>query len=176
MKKIFYSYLLIGTSIIGILLLNNGLFSLLSNYKSYNTYSIILGIAFLIPLLLMLLKWKKDDIGQSALEEDRINKLIKTGRKIELNLENIPIKTNSYLQEVVVGHGRSERIEKKQIHHNVLIFNAKTGNEKSAFKVDVYMEPEKLKIKLLLQQKTYLYYDEQNPDNYYIDLSFLDDK
>ena len=176
MKNNIYSYFIIGTSIIGILLLNKGFFGLLGNNKSYNTFSILIGIIFLLPFLLMLLKWKKDDNRQYSLEEDRIDTLIKTGKRIELDLKNVPVKTNSYLQEVTVGHGRSERIEKQQVHHNVLMFYVQTGNEKSAFKVDVFMEPEKLKIKLLLQEKTYIYFDAQDSDNYYIDLSFLDEE
>jgi len=176
MKDNIYALFLISTSIIGFLLLSIGFSGLLDNYKSYNIYLVLIGIILLIPYLLIFLKVKKFFVRQSSLEEDRIDKLIKTGKRVELDLKNVPVKTNSYLQEVKVGHGRNERIEMQQVHHNVLIFYVQAGNEKSAYKVDVFMEPEKLKIKLLLQEKTYIYFDAQDSDNYYIDLSFLDEK
>ncbi len=48
------------------------------------------------------------------------------------------------------------------------------GNELIKYKLNIDMDPTKLKMHFAVKEKTELYVDSENIDNHYLDLSFLE--
>ena len=139
-----------------------------------NWYFVGIGIVLMLPFLFYLIKTKFK--LKKLIDEDtnRINELIKTGNKITVDLNELEIRTNSYKQEISVGSGYQERNEHIDIDHNVIILDIPYQDVRIRYKLDIDMEPTTLKMHFAIKKETEIYIDPKNPNNNYLDLSFLD--
>ncbi|WP_031425440.1 hypothetical protein [Flavimarina sp. Hel_I_48] len=138
-----------------------------------NIYIAGFGAILTIPFLIYLIRITITDRKLWDENIKRINRLKKTGDKLIINLDELKIHTNSYMQEVSVGSGYNQRNERVQMHNNLIILDIPYRNQRIRFKSNINMEPIKLKLHFAVKGKTELYIDRQDPDNNYFDLTFL---
>ena len=139
-----------------------------------NWYFIAVGAVLMIPCLIYIIKARF--MEQKSIDDTskRINDLLTKGDKITINLDQLEIKTNSYQQEIEVGSGYRTRNEQIPINHNVILLKETYKGHNIHQRIDIYMEPTKLKMHFAIKGTTELYVDPQNPDNNYLDLKFLE--
>lgn len=138
-----------------------------------NIYFIGVGIILILPFLFYLAKTSYQLAKANETESDRIQTLIKSGDQIIVNLDLLDIRTNSYLKEIEVGSGYRTRNETIEVNHNVIQIEIPYQDTIISYKVNVDMDPTKLKLHLVVQKETLFYVDPKNPDNNFLDLRFL---
>ena len=139
-----------------------------------NLLFVTIGGVLLLPGLVVLIIGLISDRKFEAEKQEQFEQLLATGDQIEVDLEQVVIKSNSYQKEVEVDSARSSRLEIVDVNHNVVLFEVDYKGELVKFRSDVLMEPEKLRMHFAIQQKTTLYLDPDDPYNYYLDLRFLE--
>ncbi len=139
-----------------------------------NWYFVGIGLLLIIPLAIYMIKTKLIIKKTSDENIERINKLVKTGDKLIIDLDNLKIQTNSYQQEITVGSGYQQRNEYVDVNHNVILLEVPYQDEIIKYKLNIDMELTKLKMHFAVKGKTELYVDSQNPHNNYLDLTFLE--
>ena len=178
-KKIlsdFASWIFTGLTLLGTLLIYVGI-GARGRYKAggeTNIYFVALGILLISPFVIYIIKTKFMLKKASDENVDRINNLIKTGDKITVNLDKLEIQTNSYKQEIEVGSGYNTRNEYVDVNHNVILIDIPYKNESIKYKLNIDMDPTKLKMHFVIKEKTELYVDSENPNNNYLDLRFIE--
>jgi len=172
----FSTWIFAGLTFLGFLIIYAGLGGRgrFNSTGDSNWYFVGVGIVLILPLAFYLIKTEL--ILKKASDENtqRINKLIKTGVKIPIDLDKLDIQTNSYKQEISVGNGYQQRNESVDVNHNAILLNVPFQNELIKYKINIDMEPTKLKMHFVLKGETNLYVDSQNPNNNYLDLTFLE--
>lgn len=160
------SYILTGIFSLGCIILYVGI--------DKNINFVWIGLLILLPFAIwfLILKFKSDKIEKET--EIEIEKLIQTGDKIIINLDEVEIQTNSYKQEISVGNGTRQRNEYIDVNHNVILLEIPYKNELIKYKLNIDMDPTKLKMHFAIKEKTELYVDAENPNNNYLDLRFLE--
>ena len=139
-----------------------------------NWYFVGTGIILILPFIIYMIKIKFMLKKSSDENTERINELIRTGDKIAVNLDKLEIQTNSYRQEIEVGSGYNRRNEYINVNHNVIQIDIPYKNESIKYKLNIDMDPTKLKMHFAIKEKTELYVDPENPNNNYLDLKFLE--
>ncbi len=139
-----------------------------------NVYIVAFGIILIIPYLISVLKTKVMKDKVENMEHKRISDLINNGDKVMVALDSLEIKSNSYTQEIEVGSGLDARNEHIGINHNVILVNVSYNEELIENRLDIYMDTTKLKMHFAIKQETEWYVDPSNPNNNYLDLSFLE--
>lgn len=127
-------------------------------------------IPFFITIAKLTLKSKQ---YESDVRE-RIATLKTSGVKIEVNLLNLKIKTNSYNKEITVGSGRSERTETIFVVHNIALLKIPYADSYIEHRIESFMDTDIFKMQLSVQGKTFIYIDKENKNSYYLDLEFFD--
>ncbi|WP_143542345.1 hypothetical protein [Robiginitalea sediminis] len=169
------SWALVSITIIGVVLIYSGL----GGRGSWNTpggrnyYVFAIGLVLILPFLFLMVKSKFQIRRFKQTEKHRIEGLLSTGMKIMVNLENLTIYTNSYLEEIEVGSGNRKHNKQIDINHNVILLEIPYKDRIIPYRVDINMDPTKLKMHLNLKAETELYVDPNNPNNHYLDLRFL---
>lgn len=168
-------YTLLGITILGFVLLNfillgRGRYNVPDNIKPY---FIVVGILMVLPSIILILRNKIYLKNADKKEAKRKALLLQTGEKIPVNLDNVKIHTNSYLEEVEVRGGYRRRNETVAIDHNVILLEIPYKDEFISYRIDVGMDPERLRMHLAVKGETNLYVDPKDPDNNYLDLNFL---
>jgi len=149
-----------------------------------NSTFIWIGLLLITPFVLYFIldciKSKRKEY-KSKLELENFKK---TADKIVIDLENIKIKSNSWTDTVVVDNTRygglnqltgNEDKNIKMIKRDInyvkisVPYKEKTLN----FNLSVAMEATILKMHFAIKKETILYVDPENPDNYYLDMEFL---
>ena len=139
-----------------------------------NWYFVAVGAVLMIPFLIYMLKARF--MEQKSIDDTskRINDLLTKGDKITINVDQLEIKPNSYQQEIEVGSGYRTRNEHIPINHNVVLLEISYKGHNIQKRIDINMEPSKLKMHFAVKGTTELYIDPQQPDNNYLDLRFLE--
>ncbi len=170
------SWIFTGITILGLLILSNGI-GFETKYIRFGTpniWFVIIGSLMCLPAIIYFIKLKLD-VKQIENEDSlRIEKLKKEGNKVKIDLDEIEIQSNNYQQEVIVGSGYKQSIDYVDVNHNVILLDVNINKEKIKYRVDINMELTKLKMHLAIKKFTYLYVDNLNTDNHYLDLEFLD--
>ena len=175
MKKI-VSWIFTGITLLGLLILSNGI-GFETKYIRFGTpniWFVIVGSLMCLPALIYFIKLKLDVKQISSENSLRIEKLKKEGDAIKIDLDDIEIQSNNYQNEIIVGSGYNQSIDHVDVNHNVILLDVNINNEIVKYRVDINMELTKLKMHFAIKKFTYLYVDSLNPDNYYLDLEFLD--
>lgn len=105
--------------------------------------------------------------------------------KIEIDLNDIEVKTNKWTEEMVTDNsfgggmdqlvGRGDlNIKKVNYNPNVLTLSVLYKESTIEVIIRVDMDTTSLELKLAIQKKSYLYINPNNPEEYYLDLDFLD--
>ena len=141
-----------------------------------NWYFIGVGVILILPFVIYMIKIKLMVKKSSDRNAERINELIFNGDRVFVNLDDLEIKSNSYRHEIEVrnsgGHGtRNEYID---VNHNVINIRVPYKNELIEYSLDIDMHATKLKMHFAIKKTTVLYVDQENPDNNYLDLRFLE--
>ena len=178
-KKIlsdFGSYIFIGLTLLGFLIIYAGFGgrSKRNVVGETNFYFIGIGIILIIPFIVWTIKNK---LKSKQIQDDKtadIQRLISFGEKITINLDNLKIQSNSYKQEISVGHGTQQRNEYVDINHNVILLEIPYKNELIKYKLNIDMDSTKLKMHFAIKEKTEFYVNQENPRNNYLDLRFLE--
>ena len=179
LKKIlsdFGSWIFAGLTFIGFVMIYAGIDASGSSQATGQTnfYFIAIGIVLILPFLIYMLKTKMLLNKAEDEENNRINDLIRNGDKVSVHLDNLEIQSNSYRQEIEVGSGYRTRNEYVDVNHNVILINVPYKNDTIKYKVNIDMDPTKLKMHFAIKETTELYVDPQNPNNSYLDLRFLE--
>ncbi|SFR51928.1 hypothetical protein SAMN04490243_2532 [Robiginitalea myxolifaciens] len=165
----------IGLTILGFVLLN---FVLLGDGRkdvpdNIKPYFLGLGVLLVLPMVIVIVRNNRFIKNAERKETRRKEQLIRTGKKVPVNLDEVKIHTNSYLQEVEVGSGYARRNETVDVDHNVILLEIPYANEVINYRIDVGMDPERLRMHLAIKGETILYVDPNDPNNHYLDLKFL---
>ncbi|MDC7998038.1 hypothetical protein [Gilvibacter sediminis] len=170
------SYVLIGISVLGVIVLYAGFGGRgkSNDFGGVNYYFVAVGVALLLPMLIYILKTKFELDQWNNNKRRQINKLIKHGDQLTVNLDELEVQTNSYLKEIEVGSGYNTRMERIPVNHNVLLISAVYRGQPINYKVNIDMDPTKLKMYLALKKETVMYVDPKDPNNNHLDLSFLE--
>ena len=169
-KKIasdFGSNILTGIILLGILLVVVGV--------RRNINFVWIGLLILLPfgIWLLVLKLKHDKLDNAA---DLVKlKLIETGEKVIVDLDKIKIKNNSWNQEFIIGSGKYQRVELRDINYNYIEFEIPYRNQIVKYNLHIDMELTTLKMHFAIKGKTTLYIDPNNTEDNYLDLRFLED-
>ena len=169
------SYALIGISFLGVIVLYAGFGGRgkSNDFGEINYYFIAVGVVLLLPMLIYFLKTKFELDRWNNHKRKQINKLIKHGDQVIVNLDDLEVQTNSYLKEIEAGSGYNTRMERISVNHNVLLIAAVYRGETIKYKVNIDMDPTKLKMHLAVKKETVLYVDPKDPNNNHLDLDFL---
>jgi len=157
----------------GLYLVYYGMGGVLDGSK-YNVYLIIAGLIILIPFIWMAFKGKR---GMKQMERDYeefVEHLKKTGKHYKIPVSQIEVLSNDYLQENTKGHGKYEKTVYKEVFHNVLLFQINLNGKTYKYRKDVYLKPEILRMHLLLKDELDMYVNPQNPEEFYLDTSFME--
>ena len=178
-KKIlsdFGVWIFTGLTLFGVLLIYVGI-GARGRYRAggeTNIYFVALGIILILPFVIYFIKTKFMLKKASDENADRINKLIRTGDVVIVDLDKLEIQSNSYKQEIEIGSGYNTRNEYVDVNHNVILIDIPYKNESIKYKLNIDMDSTKLKMHFAIKEKTELYVDPENPNNNYLDLSFLE--
>ena len=181
LKKIlsdFGSWIFIGLTFLGFIIIYAGVGGR-GRYNptgDINWYFIGVGIILILPFIIYMIKIKLMVKKSSDENAERINELIYNGDKVIVNLYDIEIKSNSYKQEIEVRNsgGNGTRNEYIDVNHNVIRFTVPYKNELIEYRFDIDMDVTKLKMHFAIKKTTILYVDQENPNNNYLDLRFLE--
>jgi len=137
-------------------------------------YVELYGLIILISVLLILrflLKYQKNKITDKS--QNATENFKKKAERIFIQYDELQIKSNSRQQEVVVGSGTTSRNELKAINSNTIILNKKHQGNQFNEEFQVEMEPERLRMKLTIENELSFYYNPNNFDEKFLDLEFL---
>ncbi len=139
-----------------------------------NFYFIAVGIVLISPFLIYMIKSKILVHKAERKEDKRIYDLMRYGDKIFVDLDNLKIQSNSYQQEIEVGNGYKTRNEYIDVNQNVVLIDIPYKKDSIKYKLNIDMDTTKLKMHFAIKQETILFVDPKNPNNNYLDLSFLE--
>ena len=140
----------------------------------FNIYFVIMGGICLIPLGIALIKFALFQKKEGEKEDQRIKDLVLHGEQVIVDLESIEIHSNVYNKEIEVGHGYHSTNEIVEVKNNTVVFDIPCRGGTIGYTVDVPMDPTALKMHFALKKKTKLFIDPKDPNNSFLDLSFLD--
>ncbi len=126
------------------------------------------GIVFLISFISKMKKRNEEKKSNIIIE-----KFKKSSKKFEIDYTEIKIKSNSWKQEIEVGSGVSSKNEYVDICQNNLSFSKEIDGLRFNGEVQIDMNTDILKMKLAYKNKIDFYYDLANPNQYFLDLDFL---
>ena len=172
----FGTYIFLGLTFLGFIIIYAGIGGR-GDYNPVgdtNWYFVAIGTILILPFIFYMIKTKLMLKKSSNEDLERINDLIRTGKKVIVDLDSLEIQTNSYKQEVSVGHGTQQRNEYVDVNHNVIFLDIPYKNESIKYKLNINMDSTKLKMHFAIKGKTELYVDTKNPNNNYLDLRFLE--
>jgi len=144
----------------------------------YYFFSFLLIIIAIYIILKIIRNKEKQKI------KNEFNLFIKNADIVKVQFDNFRIKTNSWTEEVVTDNGRygvynqmmsQGDLNIKKVDHNmhILILNVNYSNMIIRIEYVIQMEPKTLEIKLAIQKETNLYINPNNPNQYYLDMDFL---
>ena len=172
----FVSWAFLGLTFLGLIIIyvgfgGRGRYNLV---EGTNWYFVGVGLVLILPFVFYMIKEQLISNKEVDENEQRIKKLIKTGDKLSIDLDKLKIQTNSYRQELSVGSGYRQRNEYVDVNYNVILLEVPYHNELIKYRLNINMEPTKLRMHFAVKGKTELYVDSQNPNNNYLDLTFLE--
>jgi hypothetical protein len=179
LKKIFSdfaSWIFVGLTFLGLIIIYAGIgeISSFNLFENTNWYFVGVGLVLILPCAFYVIRTKLFLNKVTDENIDRIHKLIKTGDKLIIDLDTLEIQTNSYKQEISIGSGYQQRNEYVDVNHNVIILEVPYQNELIKYELNINMELTKLRMHFAVKGETELYVDSQNPNNSYLDLTFLE--
>lgn len=145
---------------------------------------IIIGLAVLVPSIIWTIIWNRKQKKEEISGRIELEKLKKTSDKIIVNLNTAEIKTNSWTEEEIIETGRIGMLNQLGGNGDKNIRNV-TRNESMVSWIFIYhgkpihytividKEVQSLKMHFAIQKETIFYVDQNNPDNNYLDLEFL---
>jgi len=145
---------------------------------------LIIGLILTIPLIFYYLKKMKNKELRNIKLNEKQEKFKKTARTITVNLENAEIISNEWNEEIVEELNKHTSLSKymnypennltnvNRIINNVKIRIPIKGKEKIV-QFNIEMDTKNLKIKMALKKETTYYYDINNSEMDFLDLSFL---
>lgn len=146
---------------------------------------IYLGIVITVVLILIFkLNSRKKEMLLKKRNIEQLNTLKKNADKIEIDLNEVTLKSNNWSEEIVINNSRSGglnqmsgrgdlNVEKVQHNENVLLFRVPYKNIVIEIDYAFSMEITTLEMKLAIQKETILYVNPNDCDEYYLDLDFL---
>lgn len=167
---VFAGLTFIGFAIIYVGIAGRGRYNLVDDA---NWYFVGVGVVLILPFAHYMIKSHLVSKRLSEEDSERIKKLKKTGDKITVDLDELKIKTNSYKQEISVGSGYRQRNEYVDVNYNVILIKVPYRNEVIKYRLNIDMDPNKLRMHFAVKGKTELYVDSQNPNNNYLDFKLL---
>lgn len=179
--KNFINYILIGITIIGFIITLG-----VSKANTFNNY--FFGIGLFLCASGSILLWRNFKIESDEIESDfqkRLNELKNSGDKIEVNLTECEVKSNSWTTSEertydsriqfwnTVGGDADLNVSKVNHHSTYIIFKTTYNSFNHEF-IGIVSKDEITVMMLLEHQgKTYIYVDKADPSYYYFDLEFL---
>lgn len=137
---------------------------------SVELYGLIILISVLV-ILRFFLKYQKNKITDKS--QNATENFKKKAERIFIQYDDLQIKSNSWQQEIVVGSGATSRNELKAINSNTIILNKKHQGHQFNEEFQVEMEPERLRMKLAIENELSFYYNPNNFDENFLDIEFL---
>ena len=138
-----------------------------------NWYFVAFGFLLMVPFIIFLIKIIFDTNKTDSEEEERIQNLKNSGHKILVDLTTLEIQTNSCQKEIKEGRSFNSRNTRIEVEHNVALLSIPYKDIIVDYKLNIYMDSEKLKMFFALKENTFFYVDPKNLNNNYLDLSFL---
>ncbi|WP_299188468.1 hypothetical protein [uncultured Aquimarina sp.] len=133
-----------------------------------------IGLLILLPFGIWLLIEKiKERRSENEFEIEK-QRLIQTGDKVVINLDNIQINNNSWNQEFIIGQGKYQRIEHRDVSYNYIELEIPYESQTIKYNLHIDMDLTKLKMHFAIKEQTYLYVDTKDINNNYLDLDFLE--
>lgn len=140
---------------------------------------LIAGGAFLIRYSYRRVRKKNDDIIKNA-----IQKFKQTSEVADISFDECEILRNDYVQEVDRNTHRARAWDalidetrntvRQKVNQNVLVIETAINGQKHRFySHTLNIDHDTLLFKLDMKKQTKLYYNMDNPDEYYLDLEFL---
>lgn len=178
-KKILFDlvgWILIGLTFLGFIIIYVGIGGR-GRYRpgeEANWYFVGVGVVLMLPFVIYLIKSNLFINKITDENAERIRNLIANGDVITVDLDKLKIQSNSYKHEISVGSGYTQRNEHINVNHNVIQLEIPYQNKSIKFKMNIDMDPMKLKMHFAIKSKTELYIDPKNPDNYFLDLRFFE--
>lgn len=174
----FSTYILIGLIILGLIILKAGL-------GTSNLWFTFIGIglialSLIISVIVFFFSSKKED--KKIIEHiQSIKDFKQNARRVKVQLDEIEIKTNSWVEDQVIHNHHAYALDElagnhdaniEHVNHRLTVLSVmvKLNGEKVQRNFSVDMEPVSLEMHFAIQKETYLYYQE---DEYYLDLEFL---
>ncbi|WP_299184696.1 hypothetical protein [uncultured Aquimarina sp.] len=164
-------YIIAGIFFLGFITLYAGIGG---RNRDGNIIFIWIGLLILLPFGIWFLIAKIKERRSENESEIEKQKLIQTGDKVIVNLDDITIKNNSWNQEFIIGEGKHQRIERRDVNYNYIELEIPYRNQKIKYNLHIDMELTKLKMHFAIKKQTYLYVDSSNINNNYLNLDFLD--
>ncbi|MBW1296356.1 MBL fold metallo-hydrolase [Aquimarina litoralis] len=164
-------YIIAGIFFLGFITLYAGIGG---RNRDGNIMFVWIGLLILLPFgiwfLIVKIKERKAE-NESEIEKQ---KLIQNGDKVVVNLNDIEIRNNSWNQELIIGEGKHQRIEHRDINYNYIELEIPYRNQKIKYNLHIDMDLTKLKMHFAIKEQTYLYVDSNDISNTYLDLDFLE--
>lgn len=164
-------YIIAGIFFLGYIIIYAGIGG---RNRDGNITFVWIGLLILLPFGIWFLIEKARSRKAEKESEMVKQKLIRTGDKVVINLDDIEIKNNSWNQEFIIGQGKHQRIEHRDINYNYIQLEIPYRNQKIKYNLHIDMELTKLKMHFAIKEQTYLYVDSSDINNNYLDLDFLD--
>lgn len=174
----FGSWIFTGLTLLGFLVIYVGIGGR-GKYQrpdEINFYFIAVGIVLIIPCIIWFMKIQ---LMSKKIEEDsavEIQNLLEFGDRITVNLDNLEILTNSYLQQISVESGSGQRNEYVNVNHNVINLKIPYRDNFINYRLSLDMDPIKLKMHFAIKGETTLYVDKNDLNKNYLDLRFLESR
>jgi Ca2+/Na+ antiporter len=174
-------YIITGILFLGIIMIYVGLGA---KSSSFNIYFLLVGILIFLPFIIYLFYSKFEIKKEEKKNQINLDTFKLKAEKVQFNLDEIEIKSNSWSEEVVIDNSKygglnqlagipEKNIElikhnlhhlKIRIPHNGIIYNCDTK---------ININKDDLMIKLAIKKKTFLYVNQFNRKEYYLDIDFL---
>ena len=161
-------------------------FLLESNFSWINLGYFISSLAVTLLGIISIKISKYIELNSSKKEYlNDLERLKKNADIIEVKLENCEILNNNYIVEKPSSNNyriqtinkvfgsKNKTIRTKTSKNRVSYKTIYDGKNKLFYSQIITMDKDVFKIKLVMQEKTYLYIDKTNKNNYYFDLTFL---
>ncbi|WP_406844366.1 hypothetical protein [Flavobacterium soyae] len=161
-----FKYIFLGILLLGILIFRVGL--------DGNIMFVGIGIIILLPFGIWLFIENSKD--KKAIENNNaeIQKLKKYGEKIIVNLENIPIKSNSWKEEVRHTSQYEDKVSSVNINYNLIELEIPYKGDFIHYSLHIGMDTTILKMHFAIKRETVLYIDLKDKNKNYLDLEFLE--
>lgn len=153
--------------------------------ENYNLLLLVTGGALVgIGMISTILIKKKEEKEMTSEYESWKQRLIRDGIKINVDLNNVLIKSNNYREEIIDAEynrykaldnmvGRDNR-EFTNVNDSVVVYETEVfGNKKTFYSPPIAKDKISLQLLLSARQTTHIFADRVDQKNYFFDLEFL---